>query len=182
MRHPEVAMRWIDHFFSWEGALEARIGVEGTHWYRAAPGTLSYAGLPARWGRITAIGGPQTAFWSQWNMAQFNRHDRQTSGQDIYAVDGLEKRLFEATNNYYIPFRPRNPVPPLFIAPDVIRRINQPWIDIRNYVQECIVMFATGSMDLDRDWDSYVNNLQRMGTANVLAAFQTAYDSYLRNR
>jgi len=182
MKNPEVACRWIDYFYTWEGALEARIGRENHEWYRAGPNELSYSGLPARWGKLTAISSVQNVCWSQWGMGQFNRHDRQTASNDIYIPEGLEKRLFDATSINYMPYMPKKSIPPLYISSDVVRRINQPLNDVRNYVQESIVRFATGDLNLDRDWDSYVANYQRMGVNDILTAYQGAYDSFLKNR
>lgn len=181
MEHPEVAIRWVDYFYTWEGALEARIGREGSEWRRAEPGELSYAGLPALWGKLTGIGGAQNFFWSQWGMGQFNRHDRQTTDPDIYAPTGLEGRLFKASNENYMPYIPENFIPPLYISRDTMKKINQPLTDVRSYVQESIVRFATGDLSLANDWDTYVKNLEAMGLSDVIAAYQEAYDAYVAN-
>ena len=36
--------------------------------------------------------------------------------------------------------------------------------------------FATGDMDLDKDWDSYLKELDNMGLEKYISISQTAYD------
>ncbi|MCL2879962.1 MAG: extracellular solute-binding protein, partial [Treponema sp.] len=182
LKNPEVAVRWLDYFYSLEGDLEMRIGREGIEWRRAKPGELSYSGLPAEWAKLTAIGGSQNIFWSQYGLGQYVRHDRQASAPDIYSVEGLETRLYQATQSNYMPYKPQKVLPALYFSPAIMKKINQPLNDVRDYVQEYIVRFSTGELDLDKDWDSYLSNFKRMGLDDIIAAYQDAYDAYLKNQ
>jgi len=182
LKHPEVAVRWLDYFYTLEGMLEMRIGREGIEWRRGNPGELSYAGLPAEWAKLTAIGGAQNYYWSQYGIPQYIRHDRQASDPDQYSIEGQETRLYRATMDNHEPYKPAKSLPALYIPADVMKKINQPLNDVRGYVQENIVRFATGDLDLEKDWDSYIANFKRMGLDDILKAYQDAYDSYLKNR
>jgi len=181
LKNPEVAVRWLDYFYTLQGDLDMRIGREGIEWRRGKPGELSYAGKPAEWAKLTAIGGAQNHFWSQYGIAQYVRHDRQASDPDPYSIEGLETRLYQATIQNYVPYTPAKALPSLYFSSSVMRKINQPLNDVRSYVQEYIVRFATGDLDLDKDWDNYVAHFKLMGLDDIIAAYQDAYDSYLKN-
>jgi putative aldouronate transport system substrate-binding protein len=47
---------------------------------------------------------------------------------------------------------------------------------INEYVQECFVQFVTGKMDIEKQWDSYVSEYDRMGLKEYLGAVQSASD------
>lgn len=54
--------------------------------------------------------------------------------------------------------------------------IAEPLTTINSYVDECMALFVTGEMDLDADWDSYINELNNNDLANVIKVMQGAYD------
>ena len=181
LKNPEVAVRWLDYFFTLEGDLEMRIGRQGIEWRYPNPGELSYSGLPAEWVMLSGIGGAQNYYWGQYGIAQYLRHDRQGANPDIYAPDGIERRLYEAYHANYEPYIPAKALPGLYIPSDIQKKINQPMTDIRSYVQESIVHFCTGVLDLDKDWDAYLANLNKMGLNDIVAAQQNAYDTFVKN-
>jgi len=47
---------------------------------------------------------------------------------------------------------------------------------ILSYVREYFARFVTGDLDIDRDWDAYINDFNRMGLSNVIRVTQSAYD------
>ena len=54
--------------------------------------------------------------------------------------------------------------------------IAEPLTTIDSYVAECMALFATGEMDLDADWDTYLGELQNNDLDTVIAVMQAAYD------
>ncbi len=53
------------------------------------------------------------------------------------------------------------------------------WVDIESYVSEMRGKFITGAADIDADWDGYCATIESMGMADVLDAYQAAYDRWL---
>lgn len=47
---------------------------------------------------------------------------------------------------------------------------------IANYANECFTRFVTGDMNLEKDWDSYVSDLEAMGLQDLVAMENTCYD------
>ena len=47
---------------------------------------------------------------------------------------------------------------------------------VDTYVKECITAFATGNMDVDRDWESYIGQLKAMDVERYTAIMQASFD------
>ena len=43
-------------------------------------------------------------------------------------------------------------------------------------MEECWAGFVTGSMDIDGQWDGYLEELDKIGLQEYLSVVQTAYD------
>ncbi len=43
-----------------------------------------------------------------------------------------------------------------------------PKTDINNYVSESLVRLITGNLDIGKDWDAYIENLEGMQVARYL--------------
>ena len=50
--------------------------------------------------------------------------------------------------------------------------------DITTYLKQARAQFITGELDLDKDWDTYVNTLNQMNLGRLLEIEQAAYDRY----
>ena len=49
---------------------------------------------------------------------------------------------------------------------------------ITTYLKQARAQFITGELDLDKDWDTYVNTLNQMNLGRLLEIEQAAYDRY----
>ena len=47
---------------------------------------------------------------------------------------------------------------------------------IISYVQECFARFVMGDLSLDRDWDNYLAEFNKMRLADVIRATQSCWD------
>lgn len=50
------------------------------------------------------------------------------------------------------------------------------YTDVENYLKTALAQFVTGEMDIDEDWDAYLNELNKMGLERLLEIDQAAYD------
>ena len=50
------------------------------------------------------------------------------------------------------------------------------WATILDYMLEMQQAWILGSRDIDKDWDSYIAQLDRMGFNDVMVRMQSAYD------
>ncbi len=64
----------------------------------------------------------------------------------------------------------------LIYTEDENDQIAEPLTTINSYVDECMALFVTGEMDLDKDWDTYLGELNNNDLENVVKVMQGAYD------
>jgi putative aldouronate transport system substrate-binding protein len=56
-----------------------------------------------------------------------------------------------------------------------MEEIGETWSTIQDYVQDSTIRFATGDLNIEQDWDAYLNDLKMMGLERFLEIAQTAY-------
>ena len=66
----------------------------------------------------------------------------------------------------------------LILNQDELDDYNDYNTDITNKVTEMTAAFITGQADLEKDWDTYIDDLNAMGLEDVLANYQAALDRY----
>lgn len=182
--NPEVVARWIDWLYTWEGALNAREGVEGLSWQRPEAGTLSYTGEEATWERITAYGEASNFKWDGMGFPHnMLIHPEQASNTDIYASNGQPARLYKIASEQYVPYIPDKVLPPMFMDTDVIKDYSKMKTDINKYVEDYSVMFITGAADIhdDAQWASYLAYFDTLKLDDYIQITQEAYDDFLSN-
>lgn len=174
---PEVAMRWVDWFYTWEGAVRSRIGREGEQfeWRRAKEGELGLDGKQALWIKVKPIGIAQNYFWGQGPWPQQFDHSSQSACDNIYEACGMERRWYAAAK-LYEPYKPKEVVPPLWVPKEKNSRLAQLQTEISDYVLESSARFVTGDLNVQNDWDKYTKTLNDMGLAEYLSILQSAYD------
>ena len=60
----------------------------------------------------------------------------------------------------------------VYLDPDDARRVAQISAELRTFVEQHAALFVTGERDLDSDWDAYVNDLVKIGLAEVTTMLQ----------
>jgi putative aldouronate transport system substrate-binding protein len=180
-KYPEVAIRWVDYLYSFDGSLRAREGIEGKNWIRPAAGVKSYAGIQATWERAEAFNTTQNV---QWNGIMFPHnmtiHNQQTGVTDVYAPAGLETRLYRATE-LMMPYVPKKAMPPIRLSADDAKDFTKIQADINSWWMEAAVQFITGDMDPDKDWNRYITNFDSLQVTKYLSYLQNCYDKFLAN-
>jgi putative aldouronate transport system substrate-binding protein len=178
-----AAIKLVDYMFTQEGQLRSHFGVEGTDWRRPQEGDVAneasadpiFATIPqpadadprnSNWGAIAQYFQPKT-FRDGW-----------IQGTDIYASNGYERRLQEATN-LYNGNQPENPFPhwALWTDPERADEMAMTRQNITDYINQNALAFVTGAKNLDTEWDSYVAGLDQLGLAGYLELMQEAYDT-----
>jgi putative aldouronate transport system substrate-binding protein len=175
-------IKMVDYMFTPEGQANAEVGKEGLDWRRPIEGEKALgSNVSPAFTRIPVKEGdkPNNAGWG--GMGHFympkEYRDSWVQGTDIYAPDGYERRLYEATLIYEGK------------EPEELFPIWSVWIDsreaeeasflqtsLKNYIEENALQFITGNKNLNEDWDSYVQGLADMQVDRYVAIMQKAYD------
>jgi putative aldouronate transport system substrate-binding protein len=169
-KNPEITMRWIDYFYTEEGAgFIAALSplLEGITCQRLPDGTWDYSdgilkspkGLAMALGDYAPMPGGMFPYWRNVNNSNY-----------IY-----DKIIRDAVP-VYEPYYQKDPAYsyPVFSVEDT-EKVNDIRRDLDVYIAECRAKFITGELSLDR-WNEYAAACERMKAGELLRYFQAAYD------
>jgi len=178
-----TAIKMLDYFYTQEGAMASYLGEEGTSWRKPEEGEVAlndqvqplYKAIPLPSGEE-----PRNDSWSA--LSQYNHHrayrDAEVQGTDIYANDGYERRLYEATL-LMEGKEPKEVFPhwALWVDPSLADETSMMQTNIKDYIDQNALQFITGAKSLDKDWDEYVKGLEGLNMNRYLEIMQSAYDA-----
>lgn len=177
-------IRMVDYMFTPEGQANAEVGKEGVDWRRPVAGEKAlgpnsepvFTRIPVRTGEA-----PRNSGWGGMGHFYMPREYRDSwvQGMDIYAPDGYERRLYDATLPYESS-EPKTayPIWSVWIDAEAADEANMLQSNIKNYVDRSALQFITGNKDLNRDWQAYAEGLNNMGVPRYLEIMQQAYDEW----
>lgn len=175
-KNPEVAVRWLDYFFSEEGALLANYGVEGItfEWKEGESGFWRWGGNPQYTDYIMKNPdhvSPVIAIMAYcWTVGPVYRPwlpetpDLEVA-QQIWA-QGSENYVWN--------------MPELMtIGAEDSARYSTLLADIETFCQETVVKLITGVIPIEKYETEFTDKLKQMGVDEVVAIQQAALDRYL---
>jgi putative aldouronate transport system substrate-binding protein len=176
-----AAIKLVDYMFTVEGMLNAHYGVKDVNWREPVEGEI--ANNRDVEPLFTTLNPDPATPNNAWGAAAQYFHpkwvrDGWVTADEIYTQAGYERRLQEATDLYagkespdLYPFWQIWPDPALA---DELALLTQ---NITDYIESSALAFVTGSMNLDTDWDAYVQGLEGLGLARYLEINQQQYDA-----
>ena len=182
--YPEVAFRWIDWLQGEEGSLTMEVGLKGVHYRDAQPGETNNRGSKAVYTEIT--NNEETPFaWGELVVEHWggNRFDElMAAAVDKRNQDGLgksqilEKHAIDSMT--YAPaldtLWPEN----LPISPDMAAEYGVLNTNLTDLINEHATEFVVGTKDIEKDWDTYLKELDNAGADRFLDMSQELYDTY----
>jgi len=179
-KYPEVAFRFLDYWTDLDTTMTNRYGEQNVDWRWVQPneGIMASFGVgrPAKFMEINVLWG--AVHNKHWNMDLIflpivTTEDRSAGAAGSWTADRLA--LFNPVYDFYD--KKDAPERIMMIVytsaeEDSIREIRA---SINTYREECMALFITGDMSLDRDWNTYLQNLERMGLSRFMQVSQTAY-------
>jgi putative aldouronate transport system substrate-binding protein len=186
-KYPEVAFRYGDMHYEEDVMMVKTLGKEGNFWGKVKPGTKSIGGGEAKyWARETF--GEEDAekymhdiFYvgPMWMLKEF-RDQRTPMPEDPFDANAYEARLSLATDRvtkyFYPEYLPRS----LYMG-DVSDEFTELKLNIVNCVKSYTSQFIMGEKDIDKDWESFMNDCESFGLDRYLELYQKAYDEYKSN-
>ena len=178
-QNPEAAFRIGDYMCSEEMSIWSRFGRPEIDWRRPRAGERSMyhdVGYPALLAEILPWGSMQNSHWY-------------TGGPCILymgIIDGQVASDNPLNNEIWIAA-----AAPLYmnLAPPQANRVDrtshtfqemEQIADLKNtintFVNENMALFVTNQKNIDREWDAYVNELNRMGLSRYIELTQSGYD------
>lgn len=177
-KHPIESIKWIDYLFSEEGTRRANEGREGIEWIVPEQGALGINGQQAKWQRAKSLDDVQNVVWQGMAIGAVTEDYRlsEVAGK-IGTTEGFEAFMYQETKTKYEGHQPKEFLPDIYILQenlDEMAQLKGPLID---YVEQSAAKFITGAMDIDKDWDSYMDGLKKLKYDRYVEILQSAYDS-----
>ncbi len=181
----EAALRWIDFFYSETGDLCSQYGPdEGTDWVLDPEGKVGLNGEPALYEVLNTYSAEaQNHDWQDVGIRvateSYRLGQAVEADVDPYSPDGLERLLFDATEELYEPYGANTNIVnlnELKITDEESTDVSTIAVEVEKAIEENSVAFMTGAKDIDAEWDTYIQDLDKAGLQTLLEMYQTAYD------
>lgn len=175
---PEVAVRWADGMYDRETTLRSVFGRLDEEWGWAGDEEIGINGKKAIYKTLKPwTEGVQNVCWMQSGPSL--RTNELRLGEVANPDEPLETILYKETNEKYDPHKPNinSIVPPLAFTEEQANEIADFKKTINDYVNEMLARFVTGDADIDKDWDSYLKELENMNLKRYIDLSQEAYDA-----
>lgn len=168
-KYPEIALKLWNYLYSEEGALLANYGVEGDTFnyvdgkpqvsdkittndtYSMSQAQALYLMPPSRFGGLY-----------DWTRELASVPEKDIKAFDIWGV---------ADDSYIIPGR-------ISYTSDESAERAKIVAEVTTYMEENSVKFITGVMDIDTQWDTYVQELKNLGIERAIEITQNALDRF----
>jgi putative aldouronate transport system substrate-binding protein len=169
--YPYETIRWIDHFFSDEGSIFMRYGIEGETFYYKEDGLPEHNDeiLQDERGSGVAIG--QLTPWPGGGSPQY------ITVRNASAINPPEVQKAQEALDPYLPEAIYGA--PLFDE-DTSKEVDRIRQDMDMYFEESSAKFITGDLSFD-NWDEYVSTIESMGLERLQEIYQEAYDLNYKN-
>ena len=181
----EALIKLADYLYSEEGTLAMTYGKEGVHWKQGGPEDIDLNGKQAKYATILQDPNMKEEEkvhygWGERGPILQTREFRDSIGTatDEWSPEGYERRLFNATKKYD-GFEPKEQFNSLaaWVDPKDADELNLLQVNINKYIEENMVQFVTGSKDIEKEWDKYVDGFKTLQVDRYLEIYQKAYDA-----
>jgi putative aldouronate transport system substrate-binding protein len=192
--HPEVAIRWIDWLYSFEGFATAHYGpeLEGPSeeqagWYRAESGQVGADGQQAMWTRNMLPAGAEGAENVSFGLRTapvyqpIEYHTSMIVDVEANYAATNDLILYEQTKEKYEPYKVNKSIPRLYMSEENIAEFAEIEPILKDAVYEWMARFVTGNASLEKDWDNYISDLDRYGLDRLMELLQSEYDRNTTN-
>ncbi|WP_105614836.1 extracellular solute-binding protein [Vallitalea okinawensis] len=175
--NPEAAMLLADFFYTEESTHRAIIGRKGIDWDYTNEG-IGINGEPARHDILIPLAKQDANNrWGQISNS-FRSEDIRLTLKAKSDKD-MEVILYNETANKYVDHRPGLDVilPPLPFTDQQSAELVPYQNTIESFYKEKIAYFVLGDMDIDAEWEGYIQQLEQMGLNKMLEIYQESFDA-----
>lgn len=184
----DLAVELGDIFFDETVSISSRYGVEGEDWtndpeimakytqvyietgFKDAPDAVLYNNI---WPNQT------NHYWKAVNpgyrMQPVTPSATEEYLKESFSLNATSQSTVDNLNWYYKQW-PEYLMPVLKYSVEEQDIYNEVYTLIRDYVRQSMAEFVTGVKDIEKEWNSYLNELDEMGLEELLKISQSAYD------
>lgn len=174
--YPEIAFMWGDYHYKDEVSIKARLGFEGDHWEKPEDGVMALNGEQASFrplvGQEIHEQNVLLGYAGPSYNAGFNEMHERPKGYSYEAM------LFDATKNIMESHSVKvYPYKLLSIEEKELVEFEELKGIIHGYVTESVDRFIVGDLDIEKDWDDYLKQLEEL----KLERFMELLNKYYSN-
>ena len=165
----EIALQWLDYWFTPDGSYLANYGVEGEA-YNLVDGEIVWTELMTN--------NPELNFTWAMNKYAMASGPFIMDGDKIYSdYNDAQWELMDVYNSDYTDYA--YAMPKISLTTEESDIYTSTYNDINTYVSETFLLFINGDKPLD-EFDEFVDNIKNLGIQDCLDCQQAAYDRYLK--
>ena len=162
-KNPEAAMRFIDSFYEPITSLKLNHGI-----YLKDKGDGKFEILPNESGKISEAPGPYVA------------KDMSKEVVEKYLTKTEDQMKAEERQKLYAPYLMK-PLPLMNYTPEEANELSTLSTDISKVVNEQKAKWCTGQGDIDKEWDAYVESLNKIGLERYMEIHNEAYSRFTKS-
>lgn len=165
-----AALRMVDWLYSSEGALVLMRGIEGEDYVYTNPEkTQCKLIIPEGFSNF-----------EEYRAKKLTPNSgSRTPGIGAYTLpvvwNPLNDYINEQVDKNLVPYW-KQPLPRLYFSAEDQKKIASIGADVNAYVVQSMARFITGDLDIEANFDNYLNDLDRMGIKEYMEIYQAAYD------
>ena len=170
---PELAMQWLDYWFSEDGILLYNFGLEGVDFDLGADGTPLFTDavvnndfdLPvSQYMRARCAFGTMPSLMLRYRSAYLNA-DLVNEAWEVW-TSNLDGTMAISSN--------------VTMTTEAAEEEGRIASDLLTYANQKVAQFAIGDADIDTEWDSFVEELKAMNIERCIELEQEAYDNTIQ--
>jgi len=171
--HPEVSMRWVNELYEEETSVEMGYGKFGLVLQANPDGTYETLPPPEGMSQNEFRMKNSPAFAFPWAILKETSAKMELSDQQTRKTK--DRLLYE-------PYFPEQVYPNLMFTLDETEKLAVLQTDIHSYVDQMTAKFIVGDESIETSWDTYINQLKRMGLDEMMDVYKGAYARYLEQQ
>lgn len=178
-KYPEIAVRLADYFYSTEGTYTALYGPEGKDnlWYFNEDGKVVFTDPENKeTKKLELTPGYSMPHYrsTAFNEAAYVEEDE----SKLTPKERIERRNKKAQIELYFPVMNKNSLPKSKFSLENMKKYNAISPDLDDYTWR--KNFLMGEASLENEWDSYIANMKKLGSDDLIRIKQESYDEYLK--
>ena len=165
-KYPEIALRWVDYFYSEEGSLFFRYGKEGETFYydnNKMP-QINEDILKSSKGFMTALGEINLVPGGGFPCIITNNTDGIVASKKTKEISAM-----------HMPYLPKQVYSNPSFGQEDSDRVVAITQDLNKYRDEAVTKFILGEWDFNK-WDEYCNTINKIGLTELESIYQKAFD------
>ncbi|WP_139905563.1 ABC transporter substrate-binding protein [Clostridium thermarum] len=169
-KYPEVTARWIDQHY--EPKMTAQM-----HW-----GPIGEV-YEEKDGKLVNLPLPEGVAMGEFRQKVAPNGVGVVTAEDFETIVDMEERAKVRIERVktFIPYMEKENIPALFFTPEEVEKKNLIESDLKDYVNKKRAQWLM-SGGIEKEWDSYINDLKKIGYEEYVKIIQTAYDRQVSNK